>query len=198
MLFRSYINEGEVFNISIIGTMERIGCTTQGVATYLYLKSQGLKAVVVDKCDTISLFTQHLKDIITIDEYGHFYIHDVRFDENEQTPQSTQVNIFDIGTKVNEHMSDILSSDLVILVGGVKPKEVFSLLHTLQNLTEIQTERIITLLSFGTEKDLVEASENLPTKCFLAPYRPDPFSTDEIHLYKDILHEKLQELIGDE
>ena len=190
------IPSGLILNIAVISAMSRIGATTQAVAIYHYLKHVGFQPVIVTEPSFVELYRQHSPNEVKITD-GHLTIKDIAFDINEQgDSEKINANIFDIGSKVSSHMNDVLSADLVVLVGGTKLNEVIAMASILPQLSNVDEDRLINIISFATEDEVQAIKDNLRGNSIAASYRPTLWEKGEIDQYNAILREKIQDIFG--
>lgn len=162
------------FLVTVAGSQHRIGCTTQCIQLYYYLKALGFTPAV--------LFPQEgifdLADMVEGKQRGNvMYIENIPF--LPDTQDGFQCYVADVGTLTEDNLKTFLDGDIQVLVTGVKPWEVP---ETGAALNLLSREPSVILLSYCTQgayhqlwHELAEVTQNrtviLPTQWQGEPFR---------------------------
>lgn len=128
------------FLVTVAGSQHRMGCTTQCIQLYHYLKALGFRPAV--------LFPQEgILDLADMVE-GHqrenvMYIEGIPF--LPDTQDGFQCYVADVGVLTEDSMKTFLDGDISILVAGVKPWEIP---ETGAALSRLPREPSVLLLSY--------------------------------------------------
>lgn len=137
------IPPGRILMLGVIGSQQRIGCTTQAIGLWHYCKALGFDAAVVAPSEQIAGFAS-VMDCQEID--GGYRVDGIPFVAD--TALAYDCYILDIGVGSIPEAKKMV--DCLVLVAGSKPWE---LQHTTAAIRAAQGRGIGILLSFTSQKD---------------------------------------------
>ena len=185
------ISPGSILVLGVIGSQQRIGCTTQAIGLWHYCKALGLDPAIVAASDQIAQLAS-VMECKQIEE--GCVIEGVPFVSS--TALAYDCYIVDIGAAAIPEAKKM--TDCLVLVAGSKPWE---LEHTARALRSAKGRDIHVLLSFTSQKD----ADNLQPLFGGLPYSPVPYMTDPwkscfeaMLVYDTLLRPVLERLMSQE
>lgn len=177
-----------VVMIDVLGSQQRIGCTTQAIALYHYCKALGFDPAIVALEAALAVMARVTK-AEPID--GGYRIEGVDFVTD--TARSYDCYIRDLGAA-----GEPSEESSLVLVAGVKPWE---LEQTMRAVKEGRGRDLTVVLSFAARRDR-EALRPLfgASAVEMAPWMPDPWhpTNEQLAVYDRLLREKLLTICKEE
>lgn len=193
------INEiKKVFNfksIAVVGTINRIGTTTQAIQILKCLLLNGYKACYVEMGNT-----GYVENLAT------FYESEVDEDLGKVTFENTDMYfksekiaeilklgydyyIYDYGKFEDTNFNKIsfLEKDLKIIVCGVKPNEMAATTEIIGNTFYSDASYIFSFVPESEQKEILELMEDKANLSYFSQYAPDPFTYCNSDIYQKIL-----------
>lgn len=185
------IPPGKILMLGVIGSQQRIGCTTQAIALWHYCKALGFDPAIVAASDQIA----QLASVMECKQIQEGYmIEGIPFVSSAALAYDCY--ILDIGAGSIPEAKKM--TDCLVLVAGSKPWE---LEHTARAIRAAQGQGVHVLLSFTSQKD----TENLrplfgSLSCAPVPYMTDPWKTcfEAMLIYDALLRPALERLMEQE
>ena len=185
------IPPGKILMLGVIGSQQRIGCTTQAIGLWHYCKALGFDAAILAASDQIA----QLASVMECKQIQEGYMIDgIPFVSSAALAYDCY--ILDIGAGSIPEAKKMV--DCLVLVAGSKPWE---LEHTARAIRAAQGRGVHVLLSFTSQKD----TENLrplfgSLSCAPVPYMTDPWKTcfEAMLIYDALLRPALERLMENE
>ena len=137
------IPPSKILLLGIVGSQQRIGCTTQAVSLWHYCKALGFDPAIVSSPEQLAAIAAPMqKEEIP----GGYRIESIPFVTN--TTHAYDCYLLDVGAGNIQEVQNY--ADHTILVAGSKPWE---LQHTAAALRALRGKELSVLLSFCSEKD---------------------------------------------
>lgn len=189
------IPPGLVLEISVCGSMPRVGATTQVFGLYHYLTSLGFRPAVLDNGQSaIKTLMELYRDKVVEREHS-IEINGVNFIRGKS--ENFDVFLWDCGVLVPELVSSACNSDLTVYVGGVKAWELPALAAGYLMLTENgPPNELVILASFAAAEDL-ETVKQYIDNCVAVPYHPDIWTPGSDTTYRAAVLPALKRICGD-
>lgn len=187
------IPPGLVIDVAVCGAQSRVGTTTQAIALYHYLRSLGFRPVLLHQGQAaLSAMLELYRDrVMTM--AGYVEINGVRI----ATERSSNFDayILDYGVLTPEWAGPFCTSDLSVLVGGVKPWELPHLATAQSIAQEGNPNHLVTLLSFAAPEDVDTVREYLGD-CGAVAYHPDIWTPGSDSVYRMVILPALRQICG--
>lgn len=181
--------------IAVLGTMHRIGATTQAVRLTKYLNESGYKAIYIESNQTG--YAQALKDAYEgVSETAGI----LRYAEIDMLPESESRKlrevldmpythyIYDYGTIEEAAALNWIEKDMKVLVCGTKPQELPSFQKAIRLMYEHKPKFIFSF-SAGSEHAAIKEMMSASAKdTFFSGYIPDPFEGRAEDMYGDVIN----------
>lgn len=189
--------------VSVAGTQNRIGTTTQALQMCLYLNFLGYKVCYIEYNKTELL--QCLKKILydDIKDNGNYITYkgiDMYYSlsREEECYFTYDYVVYDYGNISDKMEEKFLLNDVCILVAGTKPQEILSLLLVIDHYNN---KNIKVLLSFTSKLALEKINELMSSvinKYYRLPYTDEYFTycVDNTQIYNDIFRFSEDEFIA--
>lgn len=181
--------------VGIIGSVHRIGTTTQAVQLTRFLSSIGRSVCYVQDNDStfLDMLTKYYYGV-NVDTGSECILYDGLFlnrKKNLAYDKKYEAEIYDYGCPQNIP-SDFFDKNVRIVVCGGSPEEVEGITALIPQL--YADENIHYVYSFVAHHDkanVLEMMGDRKVNCYFAPYSPDIFSTvseETADMYYDILN----------
>lgn len=180
--------------IGVIGSLDRIGTTTQAIQITRFLSNIGQSVCYVQDNDSnfLDMLIKYYYDV-NVDTGSECILYDGLYlnrKKNLVYDKEYEVEVYDYGCPVNIP-SDFFEKNIRIVVCGGSPDEIDRLTAMISQL--YSDDKIYYLFSFVANHDkqnVLDIMSERKSKCYFAPYSPDCFSqiSDEnADMYYDIL-----------
>lgn len=185
------IPPGKILMLGVIGSQQRIGCTTQAIGLWHYCKALGFDPAIVAASDHIAQLASVMK--CTQIEEG-YKIEGIPFVSSAALAYDCY--ILDIGAGSIQEAKKM--TDCLVLVAGSKPWE---LQQTAAALRAAQGRGVHVLLSYTSQKEAANLQPlfgGLP--CSVVPYMTDPWQPcfEAMLVYDTLLRPVLERLMVQE
>lgn len=180
--------------IGVIGSLERIGTTTQAIQLTRFLSNIGKSVCYVqdNNSNFLDMLTKYYYDV-NVDTGSECILYDGLYlnrKKNLVYDKNYEVEVYDYGCPVNIP-SDFFEKNIRIVVCGGSPEEIDKLTAMISQL--YSDDKIYYLFSFVAHHDkpnVLDIMSERKTNCYFAPYSPDCFaqiSDENADMYYDIL-----------
>lgn len=180
--------------IGVIGSLERIGTTTQAIQLTRFLSNIGKSVCYVqdNNSNFLDMLTKYYYDV-NVDTGSECILYDGLYlnrKKNLVYDKNYEVEVYDYGCPVNIP-SDFFEKNIRIVVCGGSPEEIDKLTAMISQL--YSDDKIYYLFSFVAHHDkpnVLDIMSERKTNCYFTPYTPDCFaqiSDESADMYYDIL-----------
>lgn len=180
--------------IGVIGSLDRIGTTTQAIQITRFLSNIGQSVCYVqdNKSNFLDMLIKYYYDV-NVDTGSECILYDGLYlnrKKNLVYDKEYEVEVYDYGCPVNIP-SDFFEKNIRIVVCGGSPDEIDRLTAMISQL--YSDDKIYYVFSFVANHDkqnVLDIMSERKSKCYFAPYSPDCFaqiSDENADMYYDIL-----------
>ncbi len=171
--------------VAVVGSMHRIGTTTQALQIVKHLILDGCKAcyIQLNNSNYIQRIGEFYTDASVNEEMGRTNYQNLEmYCKQEKIADILAKNynyyVYDFGCISDESFSPVqfLEKDIKIAVCGSKPDELPYIQSVLELLENVTTEYVFSFTSETDRKDILELMEDKQKHTHFAGYIPDPFS----------------------
>jgi len=189
------IPPGLVVKVAVAGTMPRVGATTQAFALYHYFKSIGFQPVIHIHDEEMMSILMALYGAVPQESGSYVIIRGIPF--SAKLCEVFNCYIHDLSVITPNNAPQLASSDIAVLVTGVKPWELTELGGAMAHLKEYKPNRLATIASFAGDQDLDSLAEYLGKHYAAAPYHPDIWSAGTTAVYQEAILPLVKDYCGD-
>lgn len=181
--------------IAVLGTMHRIGATTQAVRMTKYLNESGYKAIYIESNQTG--YAQALTDAYEgVSETAGI----LRYAEIDMLPESESRKlrevldmpythyIYDYGTIEEAAALNWIEKDMKVLVCGTNPQELPSFQKAIRLMYEHKPKFIFSFSADSEHAAIKEMMSASAKDTFFSWYIPDPFEGRAEDMYGDVIN----------
>lgn len=180
--------------IGVIGSLDRIGTTTQAIQITRFLSNIGQSVCYVqdNNSNFLDMLIKYYYDV-NVDTGSECILYDGLYlnrKKNLVYDKEYEVEVYDYGCPVNIP-SDFFEKNIRIVVCGGSPDEIDRLTAMISQL--YSDDKIYYVFSFVANHDkqnVLDIMSERKSKCYFAPYSPDCFaqiSDENADMYYDIL-----------
>lgn len=181
--------------IAVLGTMHRIGVTTQAVRMTKYLNESGYKAIYIE-----SNQTGYVQALFNAYEGVSETAGILRYAEIDMLPESESRRIrdvldmpythyvYDYGTIEEAAALNWIEKDMKVLICGTNPQELPSFQKAIRLMYEHKPKFIFSFSADSEHAAIGEMMSDSATDTFFSGYIPDPFEGRAEDMYGDVIN----------
>lgn len=192
--------------VGFMGSMPRVGTTTQAIQLVKYLQSQGYTACYIEAagqkqiCQIPDLYAVEIfdkqKGFIRFESTDLYYN---PFALAEIQRENYNVCVYDFGRYKPEILFSFLDTDMRICVSGIKPWEIDSIYPVMRRLEDENVTYAFSFTPQSAQKEILNFMEEKKDTTFFPAYTPEMHSLSSVnrpfheHILKELQPQKSDE-----